>query len=64
MNHKGFTGIVMLYIGLAVAVIMVVSVVMPVIVAANTTLWGAPAIAIFGVLGMSVIASLVMMVFK
>jgi len=64
MLTTGFAGIILLYVGLTIAVVLVVSVVMPTIAGANTTGWGAPAIAIFGVLGLSVIAGLIMMVFK
>lgn len=64
MLTTGFAGIILLYVGLTIAIVLVVNVVMPTIAGANTTGWGTAAIAIFGVLGLSVIAGLIMMVFK
>ena len=64
MLTTGFAGIILLYVGLTIAIVLVVNVVMPTIAGANTTGWGTAAIAIFGVLGLSVIAGLIMMVFR
>jgi len=64
MLTTGFAGIIMLYVGLTIAIVLVVNVVMPTIASANTTGWGTATIAIFGILGLSVIAGLILMVFK
>lgn len=60
---KGFTGIVYMFVGLTVAVVLVASVVLPQVFAANQTLWDTGTTAIWSVLGISIVAALILMVF-
>ena len=60
---KGFAGIIVLFVGITIAVILVSNVVLPVIFAADQTDWDAGTIAIYGVLGVALVAVLLLMVF-
>lgn len=60
---KGFTGIVYLFVGLTIAVVLVASVVLPQVFGANQTLWDSGTKAIWSVLGISIVAALILMVF-
>lgn len=64
MITTAFSGIILLYVGLTIAVVLVSSVVLPQIFGANKTTWDTATIAIWGILGLSVVASLIMMIFK
>jgi len=60
---KGFAGIIVLFVGITIAIILVANVVLPVIFAADQTDWDAGTIAIYGVLGVALVAVLLLMVF-
>lgn len=64
MITTGFAGIIMLYVGLVIAVILVASVVLPTVFGANQTLWDTGTKAIWGILGLCIVASLIVMIFK
>jgi len=56
---KGFIGIINLFVGMTIAVILVASVVLPQIATANQSGWDSSTIAIWGILGVVVVASLI-----
>jgi len=58
---KGFAGIITLFIGITIAVIMVANVVLPTVFTANKTGWDAGSVALWGVLGIAIIAALILM---
>jgi len=60
---KGFAGIIVLFVGITIAVILVSNVVLPVIFAADQTDWDPGTIAIYGVLGVALVAVLLLMIF-
>jgi len=62
MKH-GFDGIIMLFVGITIAVVMIANVVMPAITGANQTGWDTGTVALWGILGLVVIAALILMVF-
>lgn len=61
--QKGFAGIIVLFVGITIAVILVANVVLPTVFGANQTLWDSGTKAIWGVLGVSLVAVLLLMVF-
>lgn len=60
---KGFAGIIVLFVGITIAVILVANVVLPTVFSANQTLWDTGTKAIWGVLGVALVAVLLLMVF-
>jgi len=62
MKH-GFDGIIMLFVGLAIAIIMVANVVLPTIAGVDTTDWDTGAAALWSIVGLVIVASLILMVF-
>lgn len=62
MKH-GFDGIIYLFVGITIAIIMVANVVLPTIAGANTSEWDAGTAALWSILGLVVVAALVLMVF-
>jgi len=61
---KGFSQIITTFVGLAIAIILTANVVMTTITGANTSGWDTGTLAIWGVLPIVVIASLLLMLFK
>ena len=64
MKRKGFAGILTLFVGLTIAIILVANVVMPTITGANKTGWDTGTTALWSILGLGVVASLIMMIFR
>lgn len=64
MKMKGFTNIIYLFVGLAIAIILVANVVMPVITSVNTSGWSSYTglTALWGIVPIVVIAGLVLMI--
>ena len=60
---KGFAGIIVLFVGITIAVILVTNVVLPTVFNANQTLWDPGTIAIWSVLGVALVAVLLLMIF-
>lgn len=60
---KGFAGIIVLFVGITIAVILVANVVLPTVFGANQTAWDTGTKAIWGVLGVALVAVLLLMVF-
>jgi len=60
---KGFAGIIILFVGITIAVILVANVVLPTVSEANKTGWDSGTTAIWGVLGVSLVAVLLLMIF-
>jgi len=67
---KGFTGIITLFIGITIAVIMVANIVLPTVFNVNQSYnvsgtiynWDAGSIALWGVLGIAIIGALILMI--
>jgi hypothetical protein len=62
MKH-GFAGIIVLFVGITIAVILVANVVLPTVFGANQSTWDTGTKAIWGVLGVALVAVLLLMVF-
>ena len=63
-SKKGITGMITLYVGITVAVILVSSVVFPEIFNVNSTNWSTSAVSMWGVVPIVIIAGLVIMILR
>jgi hypothetical protein len=64
MPKKGFGGIIMMFVGITIALVLVANVVMPTIFDANQTGWDAGTIAMWGILGIGMVAVVLLMLFR
>lgn len=64
MITTGFAGVILLYVGLTIAVVLVATVVLPQIFGVNQTTWDTGTKAVWAILGLCVVASLIVMIFK
>jgi hypothetical protein len=61
---KGFAGIIMLFVGLTIAIVLVSTVVLPQVFDTNTDTWDTGTIAMWSILGIAIVALLLLMIFK
>ena len=59
LERKGFSGLIMAVIGIVLLVIMGVNVIMPTITGANTSSWDTASVALWGIAGLVVVASII-----
>ena len=64
MKRKGFGGVIMLFVGITIAVILVANVVLPTVFGANKTGWDTGTTAMWGVIGIALVAVLLLMLFR
>ena len=61
---KGFAGIIMLFIGIMIAIVIVANVLLPTVFTANQDGWDPGTKAIFNILGIALVAVLLLMIFS
>ena len=61
MRH-GFAQLIVGIVAIVIAIILIVNVVMPTVKGANTTTWSASEVAVYGVVGIVVIAGIILLV--
>jgi len=61
---KGFAGIIAVFVGLTLAIILAANVVIPTVTNANTSGWPYGATAMWGILPLVIIAGILLMMFR
>jgi hypothetical protein len=61
---KGFAQIIALFVGITISVVMVANVVLPTVFGANKTTWDTGTIAMWTIVGISVVALMILLMYR
>jgi len=64
MAKKGFAQIIALFVGITIGIVMVANVVLPTVFLANKTAWDAGTIAMWSIVGISVVALMILLMYR